>query len=56
VHAFVSAALGEDGHGIPTATDGEAAVQTARAERPDLIILDVQMPKRAHPTKAILDS
>ena len=46
VLVFVQAALEEDGHEILTATDGEAALKKARTERPDLVILDVQMPKK----------
>ena len=34
-----------DGHECITAQDGEAALEAARAQDPDLIILDVQMPK-----------
>ncbi len=33
------------GYEILTATDGEAALATAREKRPDLILLDVMMPK-----------
>jgi len=47
MQAFVQAALEEDGHQILTAADGQAALKMARAERPDLIILDVQMPKKS---------
>ncbi len=32
------------GYEIMTVEDGEAALETARAERPDLVILDVGMP------------
>jgi len=46
VHDFVRAALEDDGYDILTAADGEAALERARAERPALIILDVQMPKK----------
>jgi DNA-binding response OmpR family regulator len=34
-----------EGHEIRTAGDGEAAVETARTFRPDLLLLDVMMPK-----------
>jgi class 3 adenylate cyclase len=37
--------LAVHGYDILTATDGEAAVQLARAEQPDLMLLDVMMPK-----------
>jgi len=47
VHAFVQAVLEPDGHQVLTAMDGQAALKTAYAERPDLIILDVEMPKKS---------
>lgn len=46
VHEFVQVALEDDGYQILTAADGDAALQAARAERPDVVILDVQMPKK----------
>lgn len=33
------------GHEVRTASDGEAGLASARADRPDLIVLDVMMPK-----------
>ncbi len=44
--AFVRAVLEEDFAGISSANDGEAGLAAAEAETPDLIILDVQMPKK----------
>lgn len=44
--AFIQAALEDDGYAFLTAANGEAALATARAERPDLVILDVQMPRK----------
>jgi len=44
VREFVRAALEDDGYAFVEAPDGEAALAAARAEKPDLIILDVQMP------------
>jgi class 3 adenylate cyclase len=38
--------LASHGYDIVTASDGEAALQAAREQRPDLILLDVMMPKR----------
>ncbi len=38
--------LTTQGYDIVTAMDGEAALQTALEQRPDLILLDVMMPKR----------
>jgi adenylate cyclase len=37
--------LAVHGYDILTATDGEAALQLARTEQPDLMLLDVMMPK-----------
>jgi len=45
VHAFVEAALEDDGHQLLHASDGKAALELIQAENPDLAILDVQMPK-----------
>jgi len=36
--------LGKGGHAVLTATDAEAGLAVARAERPDLILMDVQLP------------
>ena len=37
--------LEQDGHAVITAADGEAGLAAARAESPDLVILDVMLPK-----------
>jgi adenylate cyclase len=37
--------LGVQGYAAITASDGEEALERARAERPDLILLDIMMPK-----------
>lgn len=37
--------LGAEGYEVLTAEDGEAAVQKCKDERPDLVVLDVMMPK-----------
>ena len=37
--------LGMEGYEVLTALDGEQALEKARAERPDLIVLDIMMPK-----------
>jgi DNA-binding response OmpR family regulator len=37
--------LEHDGYRVLTAADGEAALQLARDEHPDLCVLDVMMPK-----------
>ena len=42
---YVQAVLEDDGFTFLTASDGEAALQKAREEKPDVIIMDVQMPR-----------
>jgi len=37
--------LGMEGYEVITALDGEQALDKARAEKPDLIVLDIMMPK-----------
>src|SRR5260221_11647347 len=37
--------LGMEGYEVITALDGEQALEKARAEHPDLIVLDIMMPK-----------
>jgi two-component system alkaline phosphatase synthesis response regulator PhoP len=37
--------LGMEGYHVLTALDGEQALEKARAEKPDLIVLDIMMPK-----------
>lgn len=37
--------LEKNGHEVITATDGAAGVETAKAELPELILMDVVMPK-----------
>ena len=39
------ASLRQRGHAVTTAVDGEEGLRMARAERPDLILLDLLMPK-----------
>jgi two-component system OmpR family response regulator len=43
VHAY----LVREGHTVATATDGEGALEGARSGSPDLIVLDVMLPKRS---------
>jgi CheY-like chemotaxis protein len=45
VRTFVGAVLENEGYELLTAADGEEALQHARQGGPDLIILDVEMPK-----------
>ncbi len=42
---FVRESLADTPHEVIGAADGEAALAAAREQKPDLIILDVQMPK-----------
>jgi two-component system alkaline phosphatase synthesis response regulator PhoP len=42
---FVRAILEPDGWDITEAKDGQAGLQKAKALKPDLVVLDVQMPK-----------
>ena len=37
--------LGMEGYEVVTALDGEQALEKARSARPDLIVLDIMMPK-----------
>ena len=37
--------LGMEGYEVITALDGEQAIEQARNEKPDLIVLDIMMPK-----------
>jgi DNA-binding response OmpR family regulator len=43
--ALMVTALGDEGYRIATAQDGEEALAAARGDRPDLIILDLMMPR-----------
>lgn len=38
--------LQKEGYTIMTASDGEQAVEKARVDKPDLVLLDVQLPKK----------
>ena len=47
VLAFVSATMGnDDRYKVLLARDGEEALEIARRQRPDLLFLDILMPKR----------
>jgi len=46
VHTYVQAILSDGGYIFLTARDGEEGVNVAKAELPDVVILDVQMPKK----------
>ena len=43
----VRAYLARDGHEVSTAADGDAAMESVRDRDPDLIVLDVMLPKRS---------
>jgi DNA-binding response OmpR family regulator len=45
VRRLVAARMIADGHSVIEAADGQAAVEEAVRERPDVIVLDRQMPK-----------
>jgi len=42
---FIQVALAKDGYEILEAKDGEETIEVAQRERPDLILLDVMMPR-----------
>lgn len=44
VRRLVASTLREGGYEVVVASDGREAIEAARAERPDLIVLDLQMP------------
>ena len=46
VMAVIVETLEPEGYRVLTATDGETALQIARDERPDLVVLDWMMPRR----------
>jgi two-component system, cell cycle response regulator DivK len=41
---LASLLLGQAGHSVLSAVDAEAGVALARSERPDLILMDIQLP------------
>jgi len=36
--------LAEDGHEVVTAVDGKGAIEKLESEKPDLVVLDIEMP------------
>ena len=45
IRAYLSTVLHRGGFRVRTATDGEAAVRAFHAERPDIVLLDVWLPR-----------
>jgi DNA-binding response OmpR family regulator len=43
--ALMVTALGDEGYRVATAQDGEEALASARRDRPDLIVLDLMLPR-----------
>src|SRR5689334_18967931 len=44
IQSLLKKALGDSSYDLLSATDGVEAVRLARAQRPDLILLDINMP------------
>ena len=44
---MLSTRLGARGYKVSTASDGKAAIELAKRERPDLVLLDVMMPGKS---------
>ena len=42
---IIDFSLGAEGYEVITAADGEEAIDRARVEKPDLVVLDIMMPK-----------
>ncbi len=47
VRELIEIALTSHGFGVSTAADGDEAVKCALGQRPDLVVLDVRLPKRS---------
>lgn len=47
VITYASSVLEDDGYAVMTAPDGKTALEMIKRKRPDLIILDVLMPKQS---------
>ena len=45
IQHILNFSFGAEGYEVITAADGEEAVNIARSERPDIIVLDIMMPK-----------
>jgi DNA-binding response OmpR family regulator len=42
---FIGLALEDEGYAVSTAADGEEAVEAAARQRPDLVVLDMGLPR-----------
>ncbi len=47
IMTLLSTRLGKSGYKVSTAADGNKALEVARRDRPDLIVLDVMMPGKS---------
>ncbi len=45
IQHILNFSFGAEGYEVITAADGEEAVNIARSEKPDIIVLDIMMPK-----------
>ena len=45
--SMLTTRLGARGYKVSTASDGKAAIERAKRERPDLVLLDVMMPGKS---------
>jgi len=45
IRALITIALENQGHRVTAVADGETALETIARERPDLVLLDVRMPR-----------
>jgi DNA-binding response OmpR family regulator len=45
IQHILNFSFGAEGYEVITATDGEEALKKARHEKPDIIVLDIMMPK-----------
>lgn len=45
IQHILNFSFGAEGYEVITAADGEEAVSIARSEKPDIIVLDIMMPK-----------
>jgi twitching motility two-component system response regulator PilH len=47
IRVYLSTALEDNGHNVVTADEGESVIRIVDEKKPDLIILDIMMPKRS---------